>query len=173
MSTVELSEMIAESVSEGCWIATNTPGSPGRCKSATALSPTSPSRSVMFARCGWPGGLGATVARSKRRWPTPATPGSPWWILAAGSSGICTSRTCCRWAAGTARPQALIDLSVVRPLPQIPASLPLPEALSRLRRSKSHLALATSDDRKVVAMVALEDLVEDLVGTVRDGTHRV
>ena len=25
----------------------------------------------------------------------------------------------------------------------------------------------------VVAMVALEDLVEDLVGTVRDGTHRV
>jgi magnesium and cobalt exporter, CNNM family len=25
----------------------------------------------------------------------------------------------------------------------------------------------------VSAMVALEDLVEDLVGTVRDGTHRV
>jgi CBS domain containing-hemolysin-like protein len=33
------------------------------------------------------------------------------------------------------------------------------------------LALATSD-AEIVGMVALEDLVEDLVGTVRDGTHR-
>ncbi|EUA42597.1 hypothetical protein I553_6457 [Mycobacterium xenopi 4042] len=66
VSTVELSEMIAESVSEGCWIATNTPGSPGRCKSATALSPTSPSRSVMFARCGWPGRARADGGRGRR-----------------------------------------------------------------------------------------------------------
>ncbi len=52
------------------------------------------------------------------------------------------------------------------------ATLSLPDALSRLRRDNSHLALVTVDDR-VTAMVALEDLVEDLVGTVRDGTHRV
>ena len=58
---------------------------------------------------------------------------------------------------------------MVRPLPQMPASLPLPDALSRLRRSNSHLALVTGDDGSVTAMVALEDLVEDLVGTVRDG----
>ncbi|MBV9318951.1 MAG: CBS domain-containing protein, partial [Mycobacterium sp.] len=57
-------------------------------------------------------------------------------------------------------------------LPQVPESMPLAEALSRLRRTKSHLALVTDDDDLVVAMVALEDLVEDLVGTVRDGTHR-
>ncbi|HEU4361277.1 MAG TPA: hemolysin family protein [Mycobacterium sp.] len=68
---------------------------------------------------------------------------------------------------------AVVDLAVVRPLPRIPMSLPLPEALSRLRRSSSHLALATAADGQVVAMVALEDLFEDLVGTVRDGTHRV
>jgi Mg2+/Co2+ transporter CorB len=32
--------------------------------------------------------------------------------------------------------------------------------------------VVTTDDT-VTAMVALEDLVEDLVGAVRDGTHRV
>lgn len=70
-------------------------------------------------------------------------------------------------------PRAVIDLAMVRPLPEFPASMPLPEALSRMRRSNSHLALATAEDGAVAAMVALEDLVEDLVGTVRDGTHRV
>jgi CBS domain containing-hemolysin-like protein len=67
----------------------------------------------------------------------------------------------------------VVDSSMVRPLPRVPASMPLPDALSRLRRSNSHLALVTSADDEVTAVVALEDLVEDLVGTVRDGTHRV
>jgi CBS domain containing-hemolysin-like protein len=74
-------------------------------------------------------------------------------------------------------PRATVDLTAVRPLPQVPESTPLPEALSRMRRSNSHLALVTRPDgpqnSTVVAMVALEDLVEDLVGTVRDGMHRV
>lgn len=73
----------------------------------------------------------------------------------------------------TADGSAVVDLSLVRPLPRVPASLPLPDALSRLRRTNSHLALVTGADGTVSAMVALEDLVEDLVGTVRDGTHRV
>jgi CBS domain containing-hemolysin-like protein len=68
---------------------------------------------------------------------------------------------------------AVVDSSMVRPLPRVPEALPLPDALSRLRRSNSHLALVTAADGSVTAMVALEDLVEDLVGTVRDGTHRV
>jgi CBS domain containing-hemolysin-like protein len=77
-------------------------------------------------------------------------------------------------------PDAVVDLAVVRPLPRFTTTLPLPDALSRLRRSNSHLALVTGPakdpavtDGPVVAMVALEDLVQDLVGTVRDGTHRV
>jgi len=68
---------------------------------------------------------------------------------------------------------AVVSRSLVRALPQMPASLPLPEALSRLRRANSHLALVTESNGSVTAMVALEDLVEDLVGVVRDGTHRV
>ena len=67
---------------------------------------------------------------------------------------------------------AVLDASMVRPLPSVAASLPLPDALSSLVLNNSHLALVTTDD-VVTAVVALEDLVEDLVGTVRDGTHRV
>jgi CBS domain containing-hemolysin-like protein len=69
-------------------------------------------------------------------------------------------------------PDAVVDMAVVRPLPLVPESLPLPDALSRLRRNNSHLALVTAADGGVTAMVALEDLVEDLVGTMRDGTRR-
>ena len=68
---------------------------------------------------------------------------------------------------------AVVDVAAVRPLPRIPASLPLADALSRLRRLNSHLALAVAEDGTAVAMVTLEDMVEDVVGTVRDGTHRV
>jgi CBS domain containing-hemolysin-like protein len=70
-------------------------------------------------------------------------------------------------------PDAVVDVAMVRPLPHVPDSLPLPDALSRLRRNNSHLALVTGGpDGEVSAIVALEDLVEDLVGAVRDGTHR-
>jgi CBS domain containing-hemolysin-like protein len=69
-------------------------------------------------------------------------------------------------------PDAIIDSALIRPLPQLPAAMPLPDALSRLRRNNSHLALVTGTDGTVCALVALEDLVEDLVGAVRDGIHR-
>ena len=67
-------------------------------------------------------------------------------------------------------PGTVIDLALVRPLPRVLRSLPLADALSRMRRSNSHLALVTDEARAVVAMVAMEDLVVDLVGTMRDGT---
>lgn len=69
-------------------------------------------------------------------------------------------------------PNTVIDRALVRPLPTIPRALGLPDALSRMRRSNSHLALVTADDGEVVAMVALEDLVEDLVGSMRDRAPR-
>jgi len=68
-------------------------------------------------------------------------------------------------------PQTVIDLALVRPLPRVPTTLPLADALSRMRRTNSHLALVTgesADSGAVVAMVAMEDLVEDLVGSMRD-----
>ena len=69
-------------------------------------------------------------------------------------------------------PGAVVDLAMVRQLPQVPETMSLPDALTRLRRNNSHLALVTGAEGNVCAMVALEDLVEDLVGAVRDRTHR-
>ncbi len=70
-------------------------------------------------------------------------------------------------------PGAVVSASAVRPLPRLPITLALPEALSRLRQENSHLALVTESgpDSAVRAIVTLEDLVEDLIGTVRDGIH--
>ena len=45
------------------------------------------------------------------------------------------------------------------------------EALAALRREGSHLARAVDDQGTTVGLVALEDLVEEYVGTVRDSTH--
>lgn len=70
------------------------------------------------------------------------------------------------------QPQAVIPASAVRHLPRIPDTALLPDALSRLRHENSHLALVTAPDDSVCGMVTLEDLVEDLVGSVRDGSHR-
>jgi CBS domain containing-hemolysin-like protein len=45
------------------------------------------------------------------------------------------------------------------------------EALALLRRSGSHLARVVSADGNTAGVVALEDLVEEYVGSVRDATH--
>lgn len=70
------------------------------------------------------------------------------------------------------RPDAVVDTTAVRHLPRIPATTLLPDALSRLRLANSHLALVTAADGAVCGMVTLEDMVEDLVGSVRDGKQR-
>jgi CBS domain containing-hemolysin-like protein len=70
------------------------------------------------------------------------------------------------------QPDTAVSGALVRPLPRLTAGMPLPDALSQLRQANSHLALVTGDSGAVCAMVALEDLVEDLVGTARDGMHR-
>jgi CBS domain containing-hemolysin-like protein len=59
----------------------------------------------------------------------------------------------------------------IRGLPEDPTDARLDEALTALRRSNSHLAKAVQPDGAVVGVVALEDVVEEYVGTVRDATH--
>ncbi len=71
-----------------------------------------------------------------------------------------------------AGPETIIPSSRIRLLPPIPADQPLDEALAGLRRASSHLARAVDSTGKTVGVVALEDLVEEFVGTVRDATHR-
>ena len=52
-----------------------------------------------------------------------------------------------RAAAGRRSRRGRRRARLVRPLPQVPATLPLPDALSRLRRDNSHLALVTDRRR--------------------------
>ena len=68
-------------------------------------------------------------------------------------------------------PSTPVPYHRVRGLPEIPADSRLDEALAALRRARSHVAKAVATDRTVLGVVALEDLVEEYVGTVRDGTH--
>ncbi|HEX4704116.1 MAG TPA: hemolysin family protein [Pseudonocardiaceae bacterium] len=64
-----------------------------------------------------------------------------------------------------------VPRTLVRGLPEVPTDARLDEALTALRRSNSHLARAVQADGSVVGVVALEDVVEEYVGTVRDATH--
>ncbi|RZS43220.1 CBS domain containing-hemolysin-like protein [Herbihabitans rhizosphaerae] len=70
-----------------------------------------------------------------------------------------------------ADPATPVPLSRVRQLPEVSANARLDAALAALRREESHLAAAVGEDGAVLGVVALEDLVEEYVGTVRDGTH--
>ncbi|GGM56467.1 membrane protein [Longimycelium tulufanense] len=70
-----------------------------------------------------------------------------------------------------ADPVTPVPRTRVRGLPELPADARLDEALSALRRSRSHLARAVGPDGELRGVVALEDLLEEYVGTVRDGTH--
>ncbi|MGV0653405.1 hemolysin family protein [Mycolicibacterium thermoresistibile] len=170
VSTVELSEMIAESVSEGLL----DPEEHSRLTRALQIRtrvvndvamPLDQIRTVPVAGPGRGPTVGAVEQALK------ATGYSRFPVTAPSGEflGYLHIKDVLPFADD---PETVLDLSMVRPLPALPASLPLPDALSRMRRNNSHLALVTTDGR-VTAMVALEDLVEDLVGTVRDGTHRV
>ncbi|ORV45606.1 hypothetical protein AWC02_13435 [Mycolicibacter engbaekii] len=174
VSTVELSEMIAESVSAGLLDLeeytrlTRALQIRTRVVADVAL-PIGDVRAVPVAAVG----QGPTVAAIEQAFA--ATGYSRFPVVDQGEfvgylhiKDVLLNETSAGAGGG-----AVVDVAAIRPLPRVPASLPLADALSRLRRSKSHLALAVSDDGVAVAMVTLEDLVQDVVGTVRDGTHRV
>jgi CBS domain containing-hemolysin-like protein len=170
VSTVELSEMIAESLSEGLL----DPEEHGRLTRALQIRnrvvndvaiPLSEIRAVPVAA----EATGPTVRAIEQA------------LVESGYSRFPVTDTASRYIGYVHikdvlpvvdDADAVVDLSIVRPLPRVSASLPLPDALSRLRRRNSHLALVTGTDGGVIAMVALEDLVEDLVGTMRDRAQR-
>ncbi|MGH3626433.1 MAG: hemolysin family protein [Sciscionella sp.] len=70
-----------------------------------------------------------------------------------------------------ASPETVVPRGRIRGLPELPADAHLDEALAALRRAQSHLAIAVSSAGTLLGVVTLEDLVEEYVGTVRDGTH--
>ncbi|GJF14882.1 membrane protein [Mycolicibacterium cyprinidarum] len=174
VSTVELSEMIAESLSEGLL----DPEEHTRLTRALQIRnrvvndvaiPLHQIRAVPEAR----EGAGPTVGALEEALTETGYSRFPVTDSGGAFIGYLHIKDVLPLVAAPHDDATVVDSSMVRRLPRVPASLPLPDALSRLRRTNSHLALVTTTDGDVTAMVALEDLVEDLVGTVRDGTHRV
>ncbi|MGW4352508.1 hemolysin family protein [Nocardia sp. NPDC004582] len=72
-----------------------------------------------------------------------------------------------------AGPGTPIPRTDIRPLPTVSMGTTLFEALARLRRTNSHLGRVVDSRGNTAGIVALEDLVEEFVGTVRDATHRL
>ncbi|MER6919474.1 CBS domain-containing protein, partial [Streptomyces spiralis] len=60
-----------------------------------------------------------------------------------------------------------------RPMATLRSELPLDDALTVMRRAATHLAQVADPSGKVLGVVALEDVLELLVGEVRDPAHRV
>lgn len=60
----------------------------------------------------------------------------------------------------------------IRELITINADAPLDEALRVMRRRSAHMAIAMANGNDELGIVALEDLIEEHVGVVRDWTHK-
>jgi CBS domain containing-hemolysin-like protein len=170
VSTLELSEMIAESLSEGLL----DPEEHSRLTRALHIRnrvvndvamPLSDIRAVPVARAG----AGPTVGAIEQALAETGYSRFPVTDLSGSYTGYLHIKDVLPLFND---PDAVLDSAMVRPLPRVSAAMPLPDALSRLRRDNSHLALVTGSDGTVSAIVALEDLVEDLVGAVRDRMHR-
>ena len=59
----------------------------------------------------------------------------------------------------------------IRALPRIGADLPLREALTSMQDSGAHLGAATDANGAVIGIVTLEDMLEELVGQIRDDSR--
>ena len=70
-----------------------------------------------------------------------------------------------------AAPATIVPDDKTRALTELRADARVDDALSAMRKERSHLARVLDTSGAVLGVVALEDLVEEYVGTVRDGTH--
>ncbi|WP_202232456.1 hemolysin family protein [Actinacidiphila reveromycinica] len=69
-------------------------------------------------------------------------------------------------------PDQSVPQRLWRPMTTLRADLPLDDALTAMRRAATHLASVTDGQGRVLGLVALEDVLEMLVGEVRDPAHR-
>jgi len=63
--------------------------------------------------------------------------------------------------------------SVVRPIPAVGEKLPLSTCLEQMIREHTHIALVRDENGKVVGMITLEDVLEELVGEIQDEYDRM
>ena len=63
--------------------------------------------------------------------------------------------------------------AIVRHLPSFRDTQPIGECLERLMREHTHIAIVRDEANKVVGMVSLEDILEELVGEIEDEYDRL
>ncbi|MEC3955994.1 hemolysin family protein [Nocardia sp. CDC153] len=173
VSSVELAEMFGESRSEGLLDEeehrrlTQALGSSDRIV-ADVMVPLDKTRSVPLRGDGTTlGDIESAVAETGfSRYPVRAADGSLVGYLHVKDVLDLT-------ADDDAGPGTPIPRTDIRPLPTLSMGTTLYEALARLRRTNSHLGRVVDSRGNTVGIVALEDLVEEFVGTVRDATHRL
>jgi CBS domain containing-hemolysin-like protein len=69
------------------------------------------------------------------------------------------------------RRQRVIEEKWIRPFAAVRRDDALHDALETLQRRGAHLGCVVSDDEGVVGVIALEDVLEELVGEIRDAAH--
>ncbi|HUG67015.1 MAG TPA: hemolysin family protein [Pirellulaceae bacterium] len=63
--------------------------------------------------------------------------------------------------------------SIIRPIPELQASQPILASLERLMQEHTHIAIVRDARQRVVGMVTIEDIIEELVGDIRDEYDRL
>lgn len=64
-----------------------------------------------------------------------------------------------------------IDRQAIREFADVRRDALLHEALENLQRRGAHMARVVSDDGVLLGLITLEDVLEELVGEIRDGAH--
>jgi CBS domain containing-hemolysin-like protein len=65
-----------------------------------------------------------------------------------------------------------VPLELIRRMLVVPDDRPLEDVLRAMRRARSHLALVRGADGRTLGIVTLEDVLEELVGDIRDESDR-
>ncbi len=60
----------------------------------------------------------------------------------------------------------------IRPLASVKSSASLRDALAAMQESGAHIAQVTNTSRQLIGVVMLEDVLEELVGAIRDDTRK-
>ena len=71
------------------------------------------------------------------------------------------------------RPHAASLRAILRPLPSLDADLVLTACMERMIREHTHIALVRDANDKVVGLITLEDILEELVGDIQDEYDRL
>lgn len=71
------------------------------------------------------------------------------------------------------RPHEASLRAILRPMPDIGVDLPLTACLERLIREHTHIAQVRDATNKVVGLITLEDILEELVGEIQDEYDRL